>query len=127
MSKGTLTTIKPDGTRTAQRFETTKGAALSDLQAAVGGYIERVRVRFNGRVRDAYVNEDGYAKGLLVNRPATALLAEPFIGVTLLGSVAIWEPDAKAAKKREVYTRDQYSADHVDGYDRDNLGESPDC
>lgn len=99
MSKGTLTTIKPDGTRTAQRFETTKGAALSDLQAAVGGYIERVRVRFNGRVRDAYVNEDGYAKGLLVNRPAMALLAEPFIGATLLGSVAIWEPDAKATRE----------------------------
>jgi hypothetical protein len=100
MSKGKLTTIAPDGRHTEQRFETAKGAALTDLQAAVGGYIERVRVRFNGRVRDAYVNEDGYSKGLLVNRPAMAILAEPFTGAVILGNVAVCEPDPKA--KREL-------------------------
>lgn len=100
MSKGKLTTIAPDGRHTEQRFETAKGATLTDLQAAVGGYIERVRVRFNGRVRDAYVNEDGISQRLQFNRPGTALLAPPFTGSQLFGNVAIWEPDTKA--KREL-------------------------
>lgn len=107
MSKGTLTTIAPDGRHTAQRFETSakvSGPGLSALQAAVGGYIERVRVRFNGRVRDAYVNEDGYSKGLLVNRPAMAILAEPFQGATIVGNLAVWEPDPKAPKQLDGET-----------------------
>lgn len=102
--KGTLHTIKPDGTVATQRFETNKGAELKDLQAAVGGYIERVRVRFEGRVRDAFVNEDGLAQGLPVNARAMELLARPFDPAynVIVGNLAVFVADAKA--KAEVQT-----------------------
>ena len=33
---------------------------------------------------------------------------------------------AKRRRKAPAYTNDQRIADHVDGYDRDDIGESPD-
>jgi hypothetical protein len=72
----------------------TKGWQLEEMQKHVGGYIERVRVRFEGRVRDAYVNEDGMAEELPVNREGTAMLTEQYRGNVLLGNVAIWVPEA---------------------------------
>jgi hypothetical protein len=96
MSTGTLVTIQPDGTVKRERIEKKKGAELQDLQKAVGGYIERVRVKFEGRTRDAYVNEDGFGHRLAFNRTATALLAPPYKGSTsLVGPLAIWIPDPK--------------------------------
>lgn len=97
MKSGTLVVIKPDGTRTEARFSGRDAPGLDALQAAVGGYIERVRVRFQGRVRDAYINEEGALNGLPNNKHATALLANPVLTVTgyLQGNLAVWVPDPK--------------------------------
>jgi len=99
MAKGTLAIIAPDGAVTMQRVETAKGPSLEVLQAAVGGYIERVRVRWFGRVRDAYVNEEGLIKGLNLNSSATAILDGAFknSGNSIVGPCAVWIPDAKVA------------------------------
>lgn len=103
--KGTLHTIAPTGAITTQRIETNAGASLEVLQGAVGGYIERVRVRFEGRVRDGFVNEDGLSQGLSVNRHAMALLAPPFNPVlnVIVGNLAVFVPDGKSSKA-EVQT-----------------------
>lgn len=99
MAKGTLVIITPPGGVTQQRVETSSGPSLEVLQAAVGGYIERVKVRYDNRVRDAYVNEDGIEKRLAFNRPGTSLTKGTiFEGATLVGNVAIWVPDAKVKK-----------------------------
>lgn len=50
------------------------------------------------------------------------------IGVTLDGDGicnTCWDTAAEEASEAEAYAREK-SADHVDGYDRDDLGESPD-
>lgn len=122
-SPGKLYVITPDGSLPAQEFP--KGHELKDLQTAVGGSIERVRIRFEGKVRDAYVNEDGIAQGLPPNRAATRLLAPPFHPAVnqLFGNVAIWVPTPKPSKAARA---EQKNADHVDGYDRDDIGESSD-
>lgn len=75
---------------------------LSVLQKHVGGYIERVRVRWEGKVRDAYVNEDGLSAAMPVNVYGTSILAPPFVpGVNVLvGNVVIWVPDARKGPKR---------------------------
>lgn len=65
------------------------------LRDAVGGYIERVRVRWDGRVRDAYVNENGYAEGCVINPSAMRILADPFKGSTIVGPLCVWVPDPK--------------------------------
>lgn len=100
MKSGTLVVIKPDGTQTEARLSGRDVPTLEALQAAVGGYIERVRVRFQGRVRDGYVNEEGALNGLPNNKRATALLANPTLTVTgfLQGNLAVWVPDPKETK-----------------------------
>lgn len=99
MQYGKLITVRPDGTRKEARLS--HKPTLEELQAEVGGYIERVRVRIEGRVRDAFVNEDGIAENLPVNRPAMGLLAPPFdanVNV-LLGNLVAWVPDPKPKKE----------------------------
>jgi hypothetical protein len=101
MSKGTLHIVSPDGVTHQQRVETSKGPSLDVLQAAVGGYIERVSVRYEGKVRDAYINEEGKLKGLNYNRDATRMWhAVPVTNRAdvLVGPVAVWVPDAKVKK-----------------------------
>lgn len=89
---GNLHVINPDGTTTVTAFP--KKPALEDLQKAVGGLIERVRVRFAGRVRDAFVNEEGLLHSLPFNAPATALLVPPpFTGV--VGPLVVWVSQPK--------------------------------
>jgi hypothetical protein len=94
---GTIVILHVDGSTTEKRWEKRRGPPnWETLRDAVdGGYIEHVRVRWAGKVRDAYVDEDGISRGLPVNNKATAALAEPFIGNTLLGPCAIWIPDPK--------------------------------
>jgi hypothetical protein len=104
MSTGKLTSILPNGERIEQLITSAKGPSLATLQAAVGGYIERVKVRFNGRVRDGYVNEEGIAKGLPSNSVATDMLTDIYVGTVLFGTLAIWEPDPKKPKQLDGET-----------------------
>lgn len=98
MQYGKLITIRPDGTRKEVRLSAKP--TLDQLQWEVDGYIERVRVRIEGRVRDAWVNEDGIAENLPINRPAMDLLAAPFNPRnTLLGNLTVWVPDPKPKKE----------------------------
>lgn len=98
---GTLFVINPDDTQTELRWEKSGPPDLATLQAAVGGYIERVKVKFNGMTRDAYVNEDGLSEGLAYNRFGTKLTRGTiFEGVTLVGPVVVWVPTPKKMSKK---------------------------
>lgn len=90
---GTLFVMSPDGRVTEERWEQTGYPKLEVMQRLVGGYIERVRVSWQGRKRDAYVDEDGLAKQLPPNFNATRLC-----GMFIVGSIVIWVPD-KATRK----------------------------
>lgn len=83
MSTATLILFKPDGS-TDSRVCAGKKATLKELQDAVGGYIELIRVRHEGKVRDAYVNENGRFDGLPHNAQATTMASEfgygPLVG-----------------------------------------------
>jgi len=90
---GTIVTIRPDGEIERLAWVGRKGPTLDALQKAVGGYIEPVPVRFEGRARQGYVNEDGISLGLQPNPHAVKYDA---YGRLLLGNLAIWVPDAKS-------------------------------
>lgn len=93
---GRLIIITPDGDRTVTPMA--KEPTLEQWQKAVGGYIERVRVRVEGSEFDGFVNEEGLGT-LPHNRHATALLVPPFdpnyFGNQLYGNLAVWIPDQK--------------------------------
>lgn len=84
-----LVRIAPDGTVTETPVLEKKGPGLELLHSQVGGYIELVRVRYEGKVRDAYVDEDGLSKGLAPNPHAMAIAANPH---NLVGPIVIWIP-----------------------------------
>jgi hypothetical protein len=73
--KRELHIIAVDGSITiiAQEKET-----LTQLQNLVGGYIERVRIKYLGKVRDAYANEEGILNGMPINFLATKLYQETY-------------------------------------------------
>lgn len=54
--------------------------SLSNLQKAVGGYIEVLRVRFNGKNCAMVINEDGPAKQLPHNLVASRIAQRPIVG-----------------------------------------------
>jgi Domain of unknown function (DUF3846) len=96
MKTGTMIRISPRAEVTQHPVEFAKTWPLEKMQELVGGYIERVRVRWDGRVRDAYIDEEGKLKGLAFNHFATGLLEPPLRGHDILvGPVVIWVPDAK--------------------------------
>jgi hypothetical protein len=69
----TVTTVKPP-----------KGSfTLEELQAAVGGYIEVVRVP-NSENLILVVNEEGLLKKLPLNEQATLLAQQPIVGDVVL-------------------------------------------
>lgn len=94
---GSIIVIRPDGSQEQQRHEGAGMPPLKQLQEAVGGYIEQVQMRFEGKVRYAFVNEEGLLKNLPRNVPATAMLAREYLiaGNVLRGNVAVWIPDIK--------------------------------
>jgi hypothetical protein len=59
---GTFVKIDVDGTVTKERTELKGSAPYDPLSRLVGGFVERVKVRYEGKLRDAYVDEDGFAK-----------------------------------------------------------------
>lgn len=76
-ANGTEAEVKPKG----------KTLTLEEMQAAVGGYIERVTIR-GGEV---YVDEDGIAKGLPLN-----LKASQMAGMDLLGNALVLTREYKS-------------------------------
>ena len=98
---GKLVKIGIDGyNETVYRHEKSGPPPYSAINKAVGGYIERVRVRYCGKIRDAYVDEEGIIKGLPPNYPATKLLDGVFKNYqgVLHGPVIVWVPDPRKKK-----------------------------
>lgn len=97
---GKLIVIRPDGTETEESWMKSGTPNWETLKRLVGGYIERIRVRYDGKVRDAYVNEDGLSERLEVNYHAMHILAPPFSAShnTIVGPVVIWLPNPTTRK-----------------------------
>jgi hypothetical protein len=77
--------IRADGT-SAEINPKGKKLSLEEMQAAVGGYIERVTVR-GGEI---YVDEDGIAKGLPLNQKASEIA-----GMNLRGNALVLAREAR--------------------------------
>lgn len=78
------TRIAPDGTETTLTPKNGKEFDLSELQAAVGGYIERVPAKGVGHAT-VYADEEGLCKGLTPNPKASALVGYgPLVGPVLI-------------------------------------------
>lgn len=80
---------------------TSKTPGFEQLHAALGGYLERIRVRWEGKIRDAYVDEDGIMKGLPINYKIHGFLDGVFKNYPahIYGDVLIWVPDPKKVAK----------------------------
>lgn len=96
---GKLVVIHPSGMVTEHPYEKSGAPDWVALKGLVGGYIERVRVRYEGKVRDAYVNENGISEGLPLNPHGAAILAAPFTpGTEIVGPLVVWVPNPKVKK-----------------------------
>jgi hypothetical protein len=71
-----LVVITPDGTET--RTEYKARPPYEALRDAVGGLIERVKVRHEGKIREAYVSEEGLIHGLPYNKTATDMMRDAY-------------------------------------------------
>lgn len=97
---GKLVLLQTDGT--VATFDIpTKEPELSVLQKLIGGWIERVTVFWEGRICDAYVDEEGKLKNLPFNDMAsTARVNAHGDSVdVIVGRMAIWLPE-RAARRR---------------------------
>jgi hypothetical protein len=95
MAKGTLVVISPEGQVTEVPV---KKLDISEIQAAVSGYVERIKVRYEGKVRDCYLNEEGLLRGMPYN-PKIRELAEAYYGrpcQDFAGVGVIWVPTPRA-------------------------------
>lgn len=88
MNERFFTVIEPTGDERKVAYTTRGEPPLEALQAAVGGLIEGIRVRYEGRVRRAYVNEEGLLDGLPLNPKATVMAREFGYG-SIVGPVAV--------------------------------------
>ena len=100
---GTLYRVPAHGEVTVHRYEGLGSPGLEQLQKLVGGYIERIRVRFDGRVRDAYVDEEFCYKHPEVHHRVMEALAPPFSPTfnVIMGPAVIWVPDPKVKKPKK--------------------------
>lgn len=94
---GTLVQITPKGDISKYKV-ITKQPELKQLQELVGGYIERVKVRYEGKVRDAYLDEEGlYKKNMHHNFHAARMMSEAYkldVMQPILGNIVIWVPNS---------------------------------
>jgi len=99
---GILIKIGPDGRKELHEYGARGTPKWEVLYGLVGGYIERVRVRYEGKLRDAYLNEEGLLKGLPINKYAHKLIqdAESNYAVQqyFVGPIVIWIPDKRVKK-----------------------------
>jgi hypothetical protein len=70
------------------------------LREHVGGYLERIQIKFEGRVRYAYVDEEGLIKGLPTNYQVMRILAGHFAGyrAPIVGNAVVWIPEPRSKK-----------------------------
>lgn len=63
--------INPDGSRETRQVPRRGEPTFEDIKGFLGGYYERVQMRYEGRIRYAYVDEEGLIKGLPFNEEVT--------------------------------------------------------
>lgn len=71
------------------------------LKRQVGGWIQGIKIRYEGKIRQAYVHEEGFIRRLPLNKEATRLLKETYPTEhtqDLVGPLVIWVPDKKGAR-----------------------------
>lgn len=91
-----MVTVDLEGTQVTQPWGERGPPPWKVLSGLIGGgYIERVQVRFENKIRDAYVDEDGKPRGMPLNPHATKMLTVRYFGQTLCGKMVIWIPDPK--------------------------------
>ena len=100
---GILIKIEPNGKREIHEYKHKGPPTWEILHQLVGGYIERVRVRYEGKLRDAYMDEEGLIKSppLAPNPYALKLIADAYDRVPdqlFMGPIVIWLPDKKIKK-----------------------------
>jgi len=83
-----LLIIPADENERETRKQTTVEPTLPELQTVVGGYVERLYVRYNDQDAHLFVNEDGRALALPLNGRASRMY-----GCDILGDVALWVGD----------------------------------
>jgi hypothetical protein len=88
---GLLVLIKPEGQTSEHPYEK-RSPGLERLQELVGGYIERVKVLYKGKMRDAFVDEDGLSKGLPYNLKAVELCRAAGSHAFIVGNMVIEVP-----------------------------------
>jgi hypothetical protein len=76
MTKQSYIWFKADGS--IEQVDLDHELSLEEMQRLVGGYIERVQVKYHGKHRDMWVNEEGRLLRLPVNRQASRI-ADRFI------------------------------------------------
>lgn len=92
--KGILLIIEPQGKKIRYKFD--NEPSLTQLQSFVGGYIERVRVKVDGKWRDAFLDEEGMMKGRMVNIEFRKMMVDSYERDDVqmfVGPVAIWLPN----------------------------------
>jgi hypothetical protein len=96
---GKLVVIFPDESR-ADEVHFVKKPKLEMLQQLVGGYIELIKVQYEGKLRDGYVDEEGLLKMLPVNSRAMEMdhLKMYRGGMPIVGNLVVWVPDKKVKK-----------------------------
>lgn len=89
--KGSLITLRADGGRAVKTFD--RPVQLSELQRAVGGYIEEIPRfdRWDGQPCAAFCNDEGKLKGLRLNHDATTVwrTLNPATSDVLVGDVVV--------------------------------------
>ena len=100
---GMFIKIEPNGRKTIHEYSQKGPPRLEILQELVGGYIERVRVKYEGKLRDAYLDEEGLIRYTAkdTNMYAFDMIAAassyPVIQM-FLGPIVIWIPDKRVKK-----------------------------
>ena len=89
---GNLVVITTNKLSRHERFEGLGRPPIELLQSLVGGYVEPVRVRWDGKAREGYVDEDGIRKNLMPNWTAMRLTDRSHF---IVGTLVIWVPDHK--------------------------------
>ena len=79
------TLITPEGKKTVMPYTQ---PTLKELQDAVGGYVERVRLKGNAMM---YVNEDGMSLDLPLNRWVSHLWPGGILGNALIATPKGWK------------------------------------
>lgn len=79
MSKQSYVRFRADGGFHGQ-VDLDHELTLEEMQWIVGGYIERVQVRYHGKTLDMWVNEEGLVRNLPINLEASLIAGQTIVG-----------------------------------------------